>query len=86
MKVLAAQSCLTLCDPVNCSLPGSSVHGIGSYSLLHEIFQSQELNLGHLYSRQILYHLSHQASPKMKERAHRKRLPERTSSEVSKKG
>ena len=25
---LVAQSCLTLCDPVNCSLPGSSVHGI----------------------------------------------------------
>ena len=23
-----AQSCLTLCDPVNCSPPGSSVHGI----------------------------------------------------------
>jgi len=23
-----AQSCLTLCNPVNCSLPGSSVHGI----------------------------------------------------------
>ena len=23
-----AQSCLTLCDPVVCSLPGSSVHGI----------------------------------------------------------
>ena len=23
-----AQSCLTLCDPVGCSLPGSSVHGI----------------------------------------------------------
>ena len=23
-----AQSCPTLCDPVNCSLPGSSVHGI----------------------------------------------------------
>ena len=22
------QSCLTLCDPVVCSLPGSSVHGI----------------------------------------------------------
>ena len=22
------QSCLTLCDPMNCSLPGSSVHGI----------------------------------------------------------
>ena len=23
-----AESCLTLCDPVNCSPPGSSVHGI----------------------------------------------------------
>ena len=23
-----AQSCQTLCDPVDCSLPGSSVHGI----------------------------------------------------------
>ena len=23
-----AQSCLTLCNPVDCSLPGSSVHGI----------------------------------------------------------
>ena len=23
-----AQSCLTLCDPVDCSLPGSSLHGI----------------------------------------------------------
>ena len=22
------QSCLTLCDPVDCSLPGSSVHGV----------------------------------------------------------
>ena len=28
VKALVAQSCLTLWDPVNCSLPGSSVHGI----------------------------------------------------------
>ena len=28
VKVKIAQSCLTLCDPVDCSLPGSSVHGI----------------------------------------------------------
>ena len=28
VKVLAAQSCLTLFDPMDCSLPGSSVHGI----------------------------------------------------------
>ena len=25
---VCAQSCLTLCDPVDCSLTGSSVHGI----------------------------------------------------------
>ena len=25
---LVAQSCLTLCDPVDCSPPGSSVHGV----------------------------------------------------------
>ena len=25
---MCAQSCLTLCDPTNCSLQGSSVHGI----------------------------------------------------------
>ena len=28
VKVLAAQLCLTLCDLMDCSLPGSSVHGI----------------------------------------------------------
>ena len=27
-KVLVAQSCQTLCHPIDCSLPGSSVHGI----------------------------------------------------------
>ena len=26
--VLVTQSCLTLCDPMDCSLPGSSVHVI----------------------------------------------------------
>ena len=28
MKVLLIQSCPTLCDPMNCSPPGSSVHGV----------------------------------------------------------
>ena len=28
MKVLVAQLCPTLCDPTDCSLPGSSDHGI----------------------------------------------------------
>ena len=31
---LVAQSCLTLCDPMDCSLPGSSVHGIFQGRLL----------------------------------------------------
>ena len=28
VTVLVAQPCLTLCDPMDCSPPGSSVHGI----------------------------------------------------------
>ena len=28
VKVLVTQSCPTLCNPKNCSPPGSSVHGI----------------------------------------------------------
>ena len=28
VKVLVTQSCLTLCDPMDCSSPGSSIHGI----------------------------------------------------------
>ena len=27
-ECVRAQSCLTLCSPMDCSLPGSSVHGI----------------------------------------------------------
>ena len=29
-----AQSCLTLCDPTDCSTPGSSVHGISQARIL----------------------------------------------------
>ena len=44
-----AQSCLTLCDPMDCSLPGSSVHGdspgknsgVGCHALLQGIFLTQ---------------------------------------------
>ena len=28
LKMLAAQSCLTLCNSMDCSLPGSPVHGV----------------------------------------------------------
>ena len=34
VKVLIAQSCPTLCDPMDSSLPGSSVHGILQASIL----------------------------------------------------
>ena len=64
------QSCLTLCDPMDCSLPGSSVHGILQArilewvmgSLLQGIFPTQGWNPGLQHSRQILYCLSHQGS------------------------
>ena len=32
--VLVAQLCLTLCDPMGCSLPGSSIHGIPQARIL----------------------------------------------------
>ena len=31
------QSCLTLCDPTDCSSPGSSVHGILQSGILEEV-------------------------------------------------
>ena len=35
---LVAQSCLTLCDPMDCNLPDSSVHGILQARILEWIF------------------------------------------------
>ena len=34
VKLLAAQLCLILCDPMDCSLLGSSVHGISQARIL----------------------------------------------------
>ena len=34
MYVSVTRSCLTLCDPMDCSLPGSSVHGISQARIL----------------------------------------------------
>ena len=64
--------CPTLCDPMDCSLPGFSVHGIlqarvlrvGCHSLFQEIFPAQGLNPGLLHCRQILYRLRHQRKKK----------------------
>ena len=78
--LLITQYCLTVCDPMDYSLLGSPVHGIfqarqeysdwiengmDSHFLLQEIFLTQRSNLGLLHCRQILYHLSHQGSPKL---------------------
>ena len=68
---LVARLCLTLCDPVDCSPPGSSVHGdspgkntgVGCHALLQGIIPTQGLNSGVPHCRQILYPLSHQGSP-----------------------
>ena len=69
--VLVTQLCLTLCDPMDCSPPGSSVHGILQARILEwvaipfsGIFLTQGLNLSFLHYRQILYHLSHRGSLK----------------------
>ena len=43
------------------NFPGKNT-GVGCHSLLQGIFLSQEVNLGLLHFRQILYHLSHQGS------------------------
>ena len=72
---LVAYSCLTLCDPMDCSPPGSSVQvdslskntGVGCHFFLQEIFPTQGSNLGLPHCRWILYHLSHQGSPRILE-------------------
>ena len=68
---LVTQSCPTLCDPMDCSLPGSSVHvdspgkntQVGCHAFLQGIFPTQGSNLGLPHCRWILYHLSQQGSP-----------------------
>ena len=53
MHARSLQLCLTLCDPMDCSLPGSSVHedspgkntGVGCHALFQGIFLTQESNL-----------------------------------------
>ena len=68
---LVAQSCLTLWDPVDCSLPGSSVlgdslgknTGVNCRALLQGIFPTQGSNPGVPHCGGILYRLNHQGSP-----------------------
>ena len=63
-------SCPTLCNPMDSSPPGSSVHGIlqarvlewAAISFSRDPFPTQGSNTGPLHCRQMLYHLSHQGS------------------------
>ena len=68
LKVLVAQSCLILCNPMDCSLPGYSVHGILHARILEWIplpssgylpdpeIESMSLASPAMMGRQILYH------------------------------
>ena len=65
-----AKSCLTLCNPMDCSLQGSSLHGIPqarilewvAISLSRGIFPTQGSIPGLLHCRETLYWPSYQGS------------------------
>ena len=63
LKVLVAQSCLTLSDLMACpwNSPGKNAT-VGCHFLLQGIFLTQGFDPALLHCRQILYHLSYQGS------------------------
>ena len=70
VRVLVVKSCPTLANPgtiafqapLSWDFLGKNT-GVGCHSFLQGIFPTQELNLGFLHCRQILYRLNHQESP-----------------------
>ena len=68
---LVTRSYMTLCDTMDGSPPGSSVHGespgkntgVGCHALFQGIFPTQGLNPGLPHGRRIIYCLSHQGNP-----------------------
>ena len=72
---LVAQSWPILYDPMDCSLPGSSVRGdspskntgVGCHALLQGIYLTHDLNRSLSHCRWILYCLNHQGSPRILE-------------------
>ena len=75
MLCLVAQSCPTLCSPMDCSPLGSSVFGdspgkntgVSCPALLQGFFPTPGSNPGLPHCRWILYCLSHQVSPRILE-------------------
>jgi len=73
--VLSRSVCPILCNSRDCSPPGFSIHGVspgkntgvGGQALLQEVFPTLGSNSGLPHSRQILYHLSHQGTPRILE-------------------
>ena len=68
--MLATQLCLSLCDPMDCSPPGSSIHGVSQARILEWV--ANPFSRGSFRPRdrtQVsgvagrLFHLSHQGSP-----------------------
>ena len=75
MLCLVSQSCPTFTTSMGCTLPGSFVlgnspgknTGMSCHALLQGIVQTQRSNPGLPHCRCILYHLSHQGSPRILE-------------------
>ena len=72
---LVTQLCRTLCNPMDWSPPGPSVHGdspgmntgVGCHALSKGSFQPRDQTQGLLHCRRILDHLNHQGSPRVLE-------------------
>ena len=68
--VSVAQLCLALCNPTDCSPPGSSIDGTLQARILQWVaipspgdFPYPGIKADLLHHKQILYHLSHRGNP-----------------------
>ena len=74
MLCFVTQSCPTLCDPMNCSPPGSSAHGdspgkntgVDCHTLFQGIFPTLDWTHVSCFAG-VLYHLSHHRSQRVPE-------------------